>query len=145
MSKKKKETIDEAFNETDETEKTYNLSVFKTGQPLDDKKFKIISSPTIVPLSQMKVGEFIEGEIVSLQESRKKSIKSGILVIKIESGQNIGIPMHACIANVILDSDQQLPENFVGETIRITKTGEKVSESYKKKYNVYEVAITGQE
>lgn len=103
---------------------------------IDFSGFKSLRIPIVKP-REMPTGAFVMGEIKSIEISKQKEFTSTLLIIEQSGGRECKFPVTAVIARAL----QPSPEDYVGRTILIRKTGEAAGKSGKKSTHLFDVAV----
>lgn len=134
-------------------------SVFKRTQEVDLGGFQELTSPPIVRMRDMQVGDVLTGVLITVIPSRQKSIKNPLLVLDVGGGVKVSIPAQAVIASALLpDYDEEEKAHredpasvcpFLGRKVFIRKTGTKQSTKFKqddgktpREFAVYDIAVS---
>ncbi|MFA6004825.1 MAG: hypothetical protein WC881_12260, partial [Elusimicrobiota bacterium] len=92
------------------SERPAGRSVFKTVKEIDLGEFQELTSPPIVRMKDMQLGDVLDGKIVTVIPSRQKSIKNPLIVIALtDGGDKVSVPAQAVIASTLLpdyDNDE---------------------------------------
>lgn len=144
--------------ETQATE-TGGLSIFKKASEVNLGDFQELTSPPIVRMRDMKIGDVLDGKILAILPSQRKDIKNPLVVLELtgSDGVKVSVPGQAVITSTLLpDYDGDKPEHrenpqklcpYVGRRLFIKLTGHKFSNQWKddqdkpRKYPVYDIAV----
>lgn len=155
----KKQTAKSHPAEAQRSEGSLSSSVFIKGKNVDLGVFQELTSPPIVRMRDMQLGDVLDGKIVTVIPSRQKSIKNPLIVVALTaSGQKVSVPAQAVIASALLpeydDEEKEHRENpeaqcpYVGRRIFIKLTGHKQSTKFKqddgktpREFAVYDIAV----
>lgn len=98
--------------------------------------FKNLQVPIVKP-AEMPTGAFIVGEVLSIEVLDMKTFKSSLLHMVDAQDREFRFPITAVIKRNL----QPNPEAFVGKTLLIKKTGEKIGDKGKKATHLFDVAV----
>ena len=108
----------------------------ESGTETNLEGFKNLRIPIVKP-AEMPTGAFIIGEVKAIEVLDMKTFKSSLLHMVDEQDREFRFPITATIKRNL----QPSPEAFVGKTLLIKKTGEKMGEKGKKATHLFDVAV----
>ena len=103
---------------------------------VDLASFKSLRVPIVKP-REMPVGAFVIGEVKGIVDSPMKEFKSQLLVMQSPQGVDFKFPITATVKRAL----EPNPEDYIGKTIMIKKTGEAKGKTGKKMVHLFDVAV----